>query len=84
MVSVTAKRIGNFDWTAMAIQTINPSTGEVVKTFDLLTPEEIEARLARAAAGSGHTSGPASVNEPGGCRRPRISSNPNRPRSPEP
>jgi succinate-semialdehyde dehydrogenase / glutarate-semialdehyde dehydrogenase len=33
----------------MAIQTINPATGEVVKTFDALTPEEIEARLARAA-----------------------------------
>jgi succinate-semialdehyde dehydrogenase / glutarate-semialdehyde dehydrogenase len=33
----------------MAIQTINPATGEVVKTFDPLTPEEIEARLARAA-----------------------------------
>ncbi len=34
----------------MAIQTINPATGEVVKTFDPLSPEEIEARLARAAA----------------------------------
>ncbi len=34
----------------MAIQTINPATGEVVKTFDPLTPEEIDARLALAAA----------------------------------
>ncbi len=34
----------------MPIQTINPATGEVVKTFDPLTPEEIDARLARAAA----------------------------------
>jgi succinate-semialdehyde dehydrogenase/glutarate-semialdehyde dehydrogenase len=34
----------------MAIQTINPATGEVVKTFDPLTSEEVDARLARAAA----------------------------------
>jgi succinate-semialdehyde dehydrogenase/glutarate-semialdehyde dehydrogenase len=37
----------------MAIQTINPATGEVVKTFDSLTPKELEARLARAAAAFG-------------------------------
>jgi succinate-semialdehyde dehydrogenase / glutarate-semialdehyde dehydrogenase len=34
----------------MAIQTINPATGEVVKSFDPLTSEEIDATLARAAA----------------------------------
>jgi len=36
----------------MAIQTINPATGDVVKSFDPLTSEEIDARLARAAAAS--------------------------------
>ena len=34
----------------MAIATINPATGETVKTFDELGDEELEARLARAAA----------------------------------
>jgi succinate-semialdehyde dehydrogenase/glutarate-semialdehyde dehydrogenase len=34
----------------MAIQSINPATGTVVKTFDALAPEELETRLARAAA----------------------------------
>jgi succinate-semialdehyde dehydrogenase/glutarate-semialdehyde dehydrogenase len=33
----------------MAIQTINPATGEVLKTFDALTEEEIDTRLARGA-----------------------------------
>jgi succinate-semialdehyde dehydrogenase/glutarate-semialdehyde dehydrogenase len=34
----------------MAIATINPATGEVVKTFDELTPAQIEDKLQRAAA----------------------------------
>ena len=34
----------------MAIQTINPATGAVLKTFDALGADEIETRLARAAA----------------------------------
>jgi succinate-semialdehyde dehydrogenase / glutarate-semialdehyde dehydrogenase len=34
----------------MAIQTIDPTTGEVVKTFEPLSASEIEERLARAAA----------------------------------
>jgi len=33
----------------MAIATTDPTTGEVRKTFDALTPEELEDRLARAA-----------------------------------
>ena len=33
----------------MAIATINPATGEVVKTFDALTPSQIEEKLQRAA-----------------------------------
>ena len=33
----------------MAIATTNPTTGEVVKTFDALTEEELDARLERAA-----------------------------------
>ena len=33
----------------MAIQTTNPATGEVLKTFDALSAEEIEAKLAKAA-----------------------------------
>ncbi|MBL7492184.1 NADP-dependent succinic semialdehyde dehydrogenase [Frankia sp. AgB1.9] len=33
----------------MAIQSINPATGAVLKTFDPLGPDEIEAKLARAA-----------------------------------
>jgi succinate-semialdehyde dehydrogenase/glutarate-semialdehyde dehydrogenase len=32
----------------MAIQTTNPATGEVLKTFDALSPDEIEVRLTRA------------------------------------
>jgi succinate-semialdehyde dehydrogenase/glutarate-semialdehyde dehydrogenase len=34
----------------MAIASTNPATGEVVKTFDALRADEIEARLAKAAA----------------------------------
>lgn len=34
----------------MAIQTISPVTGEVLERFDELTPEELEDKLARAAA----------------------------------
>lgn len=33
----------------MAIQSINPATGEVLASFDPLTAEELDARLARAA-----------------------------------
>jgi succinate-semialdehyde dehydrogenase/glutarate-semialdehyde dehydrogenase len=32
----------------MAIATVNPATGETIKTFDSLSVEELEARLARA------------------------------------
>jgi succinate-semialdehyde dehydrogenase/glutarate-semialdehyde dehydrogenase len=35
----------------MAITTTNPATGEVLKRFDPMTPEEIEQRLARAVTG---------------------------------
>jgi succinate-semialdehyde dehydrogenase / glutarate-semialdehyde dehydrogenase len=34
----------------VAIQTLNPATGDVLKTFDALSTEELEAKLARAAA----------------------------------
>src|SRR5581483_7126674 len=34
---------------AMAIATVNPATGETVKTFDALSAEEVDARIARAA-----------------------------------
>ncbi len=34
----------------MAIATINPATGETLRTFDPLTAEQIEAKLARAAS----------------------------------
>ena len=34
----------------MAIATTDPRTGEVLKTFEALTPDELEDRLARAAA----------------------------------
>ena len=33
----------------MAIATVNPATGETVKTFDALSAEEVDARIARAA-----------------------------------
>jgi len=33
----------------MAIATVNPATGETVKTFDPLSPEEVDARIGRAA-----------------------------------
>jgi len=32
----------------MAIATVNPATGETVKTFDALSPEEVDAKLTRA------------------------------------
>ncbi|HVC14953.1 MAG TPA: aldehyde dehydrogenase family protein [Acidimicrobiales bacterium] len=35
----------------MTFATTNPATGEVEKTFDAHTPDEVDARLARAAAG---------------------------------
>ncbi len=35
----------------MTFATTNPATGEVEKTFDAHTPDEVESRLARAAAG---------------------------------
>jgi succinate-semialdehyde dehydrogenase / glutarate-semialdehyde dehydrogenase len=35
----------------MAIATINPTTGETVKTFDALTPAQIDMHLTRAVAG---------------------------------
>ena len=34
----------------MAIATVSPVTGEVLRSFDELTPEELEDKLARAAA----------------------------------
>ncbi|MGW0732329.1 NADP-dependent succinic semialdehyde dehydrogenase [Streptomyces sp. NPDC002851] len=34
----------------MPIATVNPATGETIKTFDALTPEEVERRLAAADA----------------------------------
>ena len=34
----------------MPIATTNPATGETVRTFEELTAEELEARLAKAAA----------------------------------
>ena len=34
----------------MAIATTDPRTGEVRKTYDELTSEQLDARLARAAA----------------------------------
>ncbi|MDI3387688.1 NADP-dependent succinic semialdehyde dehydrogenase [Streptomyces sp. B-S-A8] len=34
----------------MPIATVNPATGETLKTFDALTPEEVERRLATAEA----------------------------------
>jgi succinate-semialdehyde dehydrogenase / glutarate-semialdehyde dehydrogenase len=33
----------------MAIATVNPATGETVKSFDALSAEEVDARIARAA-----------------------------------
>ena len=33
----------------MPIATVNPATGETLKTFDAMSPEEVETRLARAA-----------------------------------
>ena len=33
----------------MAIATVNPATGEMIKTFDSLSVEELDAKLARAA-----------------------------------
>jgi len=34
----------------MAIATVDPSTGQTLKTFDALTDAELEDRLARASA----------------------------------
>ena len=35
----------------MTIATTNPATGQVVKSYDPMSPHEVEARLARAASG---------------------------------
>ena len=35
----------------MAIATVNPATGETLKTFDALTPAQIDIQLARAVTG---------------------------------
>lgn len=37
-----------------AIATVNPATGETLKTFEPLTPDEIEARIAKAHATARH------------------------------
>jgi succinate-semialdehyde dehydrogenase/glutarate-semialdehyde dehydrogenase len=34
----------------MAIATTDPRNGEVIKTFDELTPDQVEDKLARGAA----------------------------------
>ena len=41
----------------MAIATINPATGETLKTFEPLSDEELEDRLARAAAAFARATG---------------------------
>ncbi len=38
----------------MTIQSVNPATGEVVRTFPELTPPEVEVRLARASQAARH------------------------------
>ena len=40
---------------SVAIATINPATGETLKTFDELSEAEVERRLAAAAAASAAT-----------------------------
>src|SRR5262249_36493672 len=55
----------------MAIQTTSPVTGEVLKRFDELTPEELEDKLARAAAPAAAC--PASSSVRGGSVGPAMS-----------
>ena len=39
----------------MAIATVSPVAGEVLKSFDELSPEQLEDKLARAASAGGRT-----------------------------
>ena len=48
----------------MAIATINPATGEVVKTFDALNAEELDNRIAIAAASNRATPSPRPDDAP--------------------
>ncbi len=61
----------------MPIATINPATGETVKTFTAATDDEVDAAIARPTGGSPTTARPASPSAPGGpmppptCWKPR-------------
>ena len=61
----------------MAIATINPATGETLKTYEPLSDEALEEKIARAAAAwdvlPAHH---AASSGPAGCARPPTCSTP--------
>ncbi len=62
----------------MAIQTVNPATGETVEKFEPTTPAELERIAAGAQAAFQEWRGGPSPSAPGACARPRASSAPAR------
>ena len=51
----------------MAIATINPATGQTVKTFDEMSEADVERCLAAAAHAYDSYRLTSFANEPGGC-----------------
>ena len=59
----------------MAIATINPATGETLKTYEPLTDEALEEKIARAAAAwATLPADDARRSAPAGCAPPPTSS----------
>ncbi len=54
----------------MAIATINPSTGQLIQSFESLTGAEIDAKLQRAAQTFRATATSRCPSGLGGCSRP--------------
>jgi len=59
----------------MAIATVNPATGETLKTFQALTSAEIEQKLQLAVTAFRAERKTPSPSEPAACARPLTSSN---------
>ena len=66
----------------MAIATINPTTGETVRTFEPLSDDALEERLARAAAAAASYRRTPRRSGPAGCRPRPTCSTPTSTRSP--
>ena len=65
----------------MAIATVNPASGETVKTYDEMSEADLERALASAAAAAASYRLPVSTTGPSGCGGRPGSSTPSRSRS---